>query len=131
MPDLDETPEMRQAEVDRIQSKMLKRNFFVMFRQVVDPAKFRPALRDHLVWLIDLERQGFILASGPAFKPDGAPATGMTVFRVASFEHAQALAASDPVCRAGGAEFHIHRWSVGAGRVSVSINFSDQTCGFD
>jgi hypothetical protein len=129
--DAEETAEMRQAEVARIQEKMLKRSFFVMFRQVVDAAKFRPALRDHLRWLIDLEHKGVIFASGPAFKPDDTPAPGMTIFRVATFDEAEKLAASDPVCIAGGAEFHIHRWSVGAGRLTVSVDFSDQTYRFD
>jgi uncharacterized protein YciI len=129
--DSPETAEMRQVDVDRIQAKMLKRTLFVMFRQVVDPAKFRPALRDHLLWLIKLEEEGLIFASGPAFKVDGSPAPGMTIFRVASFEEAATLAASDPVCLAGGAEFHIHRWSVGAGRLTLSVKFSDQTYRFD
>jgi uncharacterized protein YciI len=120
-----------QAEIDGLQAKMLKRSFFVMYRTVVDPVKFRQALPDHLRWLMDLEEKGLIFASGPAFKRDETPASGMTIFRASDFDHAEALAGSDPVCLAKAAQFHVHRWSVGAGRISVSIDFSDQTYKFD
>jgi hypothetical protein len=130
MAEVDQNKEMHEAEIARIQGKMLKRSFFVMFREVVDPAKFRQSLRDHLLWLIELEGNGLIFASGPAFSEDEKPAPGMTVFRAMSFRQAQELAASDPVCRSGAAKFHVIRWMVGAGRVSVSIDFSDQKYSF-
>jgi uncharacterized protein len=131
---MSETPNSQdplQAEIDRLQARMIKRSFFVMSRSVVDISKFRQALPDHLRWLMDLEDKGLIFASGPAFKRDDTPAPGMTIFRAADFKHAEELAASDPVCLARGAQFQLFRWTVGAGRISVSIDFSDQTYRFD
>lgn len=131
MSEAPDSPEALQAEIDGLQARMLKRAFFVMYRSVVDPQKFRRTLPDHLHWLMDLEDKGFIFASGPAFKSDDTPAPGMTIFRAQDFKHAEQLAASDPVCLAGAATFHIHRWMIGAGRISVSVDFSDQTYKFD
>jgi uncharacterized protein YciI len=131
MSEAPDSAEALQAEIDALQAKMLKRAFFVMYRSVVDPQKFRRMLPDHLRWLMDLEDKGLIFASGPAFKSDDTAAPGMTIFRARNFQHAEELAASDPVCLVGAATFHIHRWMVGAGRVSVSVDFSDQTYRFD
>ena len=131
MSETEDSRQALQAEIDRLQAKMLKRSFYVMSRTVVDGPKFKQALPDHLHWLIDLEDKGFIFASGPAFKRDDTPAPGMTIFRAADFEHAERLAASDPVCLAKAAQFQIFRWMVGAGRFSVSVDSSDQTYKFD
>lgn len=120
-----------QMEIDRLQARMLKRPFYIMSRTAVDGPKFKRALPDHLRWLMDLEEKGLIFASGPAFNRDDTPAPGMTIFRAADFAHAERLAASDPVCLANAAQFQIYRWIVGAGRFSVSVDFSDQTFKFD
>jgi uncharacterized protein YciI len=131
MSETEDSPQSLQAEIDRLQARMLKRSFYVMSRTVVDGPKFKRALPDHLRWLMDLEDKGLIFASGPAFKRDDTPAPGMTVFRATDFTHAERLAASDPVCLANAAQFQIVRWVVGAGRLSVSVDFSDQTYKFD
>jgi uncharacterized protein len=120
-----------QAEIDRLQAQMLKRSFYVMSRTVVDGPKFKQALPAHLRWLTDLEDKGLIFASGPAFRRDDTPAPGMTIFRATDFAHAELLAASDPACLANAAQFQIFRWMVGAGRFSVSVDFSDQTYRFE
>jgi uncharacterized protein YciI len=120
-----------QAQVAALREKMLKRSFFVMLRKIPDQSKLPPLLLAHYRWLIDLEQRGVLFASGPTFRSDGSPTAGMTVFRVADFQQADALAASDPFCMSGAASYEVQRWIVGTGRVSVAVNFSDQTAQFE
>ena len=115
------------AEVQALKEKMLQRQYFVMTRKMLDPGKLPPVLLDHYQWIIDLEKQDKVFASGPMFGKDGQQGVGMTVFRVDSWEEAEQLAAADPFYKAGAVGFDIQRWQVNEGRVNVSIDFSDQT----
>lgn len=118
------------AEVERLKALMIKRSLFVMFRTIVDGTRLGPVMLDHYRWIIALEKRGVVFASGPLFKPDGAQGVGMTVFRVADFEEAQALAEGDPFVTSGAAEFSLERWQVNEGRMTISFDFSDQTYAF-
>lgn len=115
------------SEVERLRAGMIQRSFFVMSRRIIAPERLQENMLDHFQWVIGLEKQGLVFASGPVFQKDGTPGVGMTVFRVSNFEAAEELAAGDPFCRSGAASFTIQRWQVNGGRLSVSIDFSDQT----
>lgn len=122
------TKEDRQAEVERLKERMIKRELFVMFRQMVAPGRIADVLLEHYRWIIALEKTGVVFASGPLSPKEGGPGVGMTVFRASSFEEAEALAAGDPFVTGGAAEFRIERWQLNEGRVTISIDYSDQTC---
>lgn len=124
-------PDESAAEVERLRAGMIQRSFFVMSRQIVAPERLHDAMLDHFRWVIGLEKQGLVFASGPVFQKDGTPGVGMTVFRVQNFETAEELASGDPFCKCGAAKFTIQRWQVNGGRLSVSIDFSDQTYTFE
>ena len=115
------------AEVARLKDRMLKRVFYVMRRRIVAPEKLSAAMLDHYRWIIALEKQGMVFASGPVSDSDGKPGVGMTVFRAEGFEEAARLAAGDPFCLCGAAEFDIVSWQVNEGRISLSADFSDQS----
>jgi uncharacterized protein YciI len=102
-----------------------------MFRTIVDPAKAKKVLLEHYRWIIGLEKEGVVFASGPLFADESAPGVGMTVFRVVDREAAAQLAFGDPFVTSGAATFEIKRWQINEGRISVSIDFSDQTYRFD
>lgn len=119
------------AEVARLKGAMLQKSFYVMRRRMVAPEKLLAAMLDHYRWIIDLEKRGLVFASGPVFERDDRPGVGMTVFKVENFEEAEELAAGDPFCICGAAEFEIARWQVNEGRISVTIDFSDQSFSID
>lgn len=119
------------AEIERLKSTMIMRSFFVMFRTIVDPAKGKSAALEHYRWIIGLEKQGLVFASGPLFTDENTLGAGMTVFRVGNREAAAQLAAGDPFITSGAATFEIKRWQINEGRINVSIDFSDQTYRFD
>jgi len=121
----------RQIEVELLKSKMLMKSYFVMFRRIVAREKLNAVMLDHYKWVIDLEKRNLILASGPVYQRDGGPGVGMTVFKVADWESAHALAETDPFCLAGAAEFDVCRWQINEGRISLTIDFSDQTYRFE
>ena len=68
------------AEVEAIKSKMLKKSYYLMFRNVVDGSRVPDLMLDHYQWLINLEKQGKVFASGPMFDKDGEKSAGVTVF---------------------------------------------------
>jgi hypothetical protein len=128
---LSDHAEDRKRQVERLKERMLKRSFFVMFRQLLDPSKLPDQMLAHYQWIIGLEKRGLVFASGPLFKPDGAAGVGMTVFRVSDFKEAAALAGSDPFCISGATSYELKRWQINEGRVSLSMDFSDQQSRFD
>lgn len=118
-------------EIERLKSRMLMKSYYVMFRDVVDRSKMAAAALDHYRWIIGLEKQGRVFASGPLFEADGSQGTGMTVFRADSVEEASTLAASDPFCVCGGVTFTIRRWQLNEGRLQLHLDLSDQTYSLD
>ena len=114
-------------EIERLKSRMIMRSFYVMFRTIVDSTRIQAAMLDHYRWIIDLEKQGLVFASGPLFAEEGRPGVGMTIFRVPDGAAADALAAGDPFVLSGGATFEIKRWQINEGRVTIAVDFSDQT----
>jgi uncharacterized protein YciI len=106
---------------------MWKKSYYVMTRSLIDPEKIKPNLLEHYRWMIQMEKENLVFASGPLFKQDGSQGVGMTVWRVDSFDEAEGLAAQDPFVIGGGVDFKIQRWQINEGRVNVSVDFSDQT----
>ena len=123
MPDID-------PKVKALKDQMLQKSYYVMFRTVEDRSKIRPVLLDHYQWMIRLEKENKVLASGPMFKNDGTQGVGMTVFRCDSFTDAEALAAQDPFVVSGAVSFEVQRWQINEGRINVSVDFSDQSYNF-
>lgn len=114
-------------EVAALKEKMWQKNYYVMTRSMRDPSKIKPVLLEHYQWMIQMEKDDLVFASGPLFKQDGSPGVGMTVWRVESFEEADRLAAQDPFVSNGGVDYEIQRWQINEGRVNVSVDFSDQS----
>ena len=117
-------------EVERLKSRMLAKTYFVMSRDIVDQTALQPLMLAHYRWVIGLEKTGLILGSGPLFAADGAQGVGMTIFRCEDHAAAVALASGDPFVTGGAARFHVQRWQVNEGRVTLSLDFSDQTFSF-
>lgn len=114
-------------EITRLKWRMLMKSYYVMFRNIIDRSKLPEALLPHYRWIIELEKQGHVFASGPLFADDNGPGVGMTVFRTSSFEETAALAAQDPFVLSGAATFEIKRWQLNEGRISIQIDLSDQS----
>ena len=112
-------------EVKSLKDKMLRKSYFLMFREIVDDSRVPELMLEHYRWLIGLEKEGKVFASGPIFEKGGQQGVGMTVFSVASWDEAEGLAAEDPFCLSGAMSFVIKRWQVNEGRINIAIDFSD------
>ena len=115
------------AEVEAIKSKMLQKSYYLMFRNVLDGSRVPGLMLDHYRWLIGLEKQGKVFASGPVFDKDGEKSAGVTVFSTETWEEAESLAAEDPFCASGAMEFSLKRWQINEGRINIAVDFSDST----
>ena len=115
------------AEVEAIKSKMLQKSYYLMFRNVLDGGRVPGLMLDHYRWLIGLEKQGKVFASGPMFDKDGEKSAGVTVFSTETWEEAESLVAEDPFCASGAMEFSLKRWQINEGRINIAVDFSDST----
>lgn len=119
---------MNDAEkVKTLKDRMWKKQYYLMFRTVENPDRIPGVLLSHYEWMIAMEKEGHVFASGPIFDKGGEQGVGLTVFRAENWEQAEALAAGDPFVQSGAVTFEIKRWQVNEGRIKVSIDFSDQT----
>jgi uncharacterized protein YciI len=121
------TPEERAAEVQRIRSTMILQDYYIMHRRPVAPERKADVMLEHFQWLVRLEKEGHILVTGGIFMRDGTQSEGLTILRAADWDAAEALAASDPLILAGANSYHIERFRLGAGRITVSVDFSHQS----
>ena len=111
-------------------SAMLAKNVYVIVTKQVDPSTpiAREMMQAHLSRQVELEKAGIMFAAGPMFA-DGAQAAeaGMIVVRAASFAEADAIAAADPLHKAGLRAYTLRRWRINEGSYTVTVNYSDQT----
>ena len=113
--------EMKIAELTK---GMLRLKLFVIF-SFGKGLDLRPYLADHLIYMIELEREGKLFASGPF--GDGTRGDGMTIVRAANEQEARAVALRDPFVTNGIRTFRIEPWTVMEGSLSVTVNFSDRS----
>jgi hypothetical protein len=98
-------------------------------KTVVDREKAAPLLQAHLEYQVRLEKQGVMFGAGPLRNPDGSRADlGLIIIRAASADEARRTADSDPMHQAGARTYTLHEWTLNEGRLTVSIDLSDQRC---
>ena len=84
-----------------------------------------PHLAEHLDYLIALEAEGKIFASGPTNAPGSGD--GLTVLKVDTEEEARAIAEADPLVKKAGRSFTLHPWTVNEGQMTVTVSFSQMS----
>lgn len=89
-------------------------------------------LDDHLAWMLDLERAGHVLGSGPLLEGPGvAPGSGLTVLRASDAATAEGLARQDPFVIADLRGFDVLRWRLMEGSLTVRLSFGTSTYQLD
>ena len=115
--------------VAELTQRMLRKKLYVVMSTAKGgPEQLKPHLAAHLEYMIALEKQGVVFASGPFSGADGNPGRiGMTILRAANAAEARKFAEADPFYIAGLRTFDVHEWTVMEGTVAIRVNFSDQT----
>jgi uncharacterized protein YciI len=117
-------PSPTEMKIAGLTKGMLRLKLFVIF-SFGKGLDLKPYLADHLTYMIELEREGKLFASGPF--GDGTRGDGMTIVRAANEEEARAVALRDPFVTNGIRTFRIEPWTVMEGSLSVTVNFSDRS----
>lgn len=108
---------------------MLRRKLYVVLSKgAATQAQLGELLADHLDYMIGLEKQGVLFASGPLTAAPGQPlGDGLTILRAASEDEARRIASADPFVINKLRSFEVREWTVMEGSFGVKLNFSDQT----
>src|SRR5581483_6850087 len=117
-------PSATESRIAELTKGMLRLKLWVIFSHGKG-LDLKPYLADHLAYMIALEREGKLFASGPF--GDGTKGDGMTIVRAASEDEAREIALRDPFVVNGIRTFKIEPWTVMEGSLSVTINFSDRS----
>ena len=112
-------------------SRLLGRDYWLVLyvpAHSTDQAAIDARVEEHVGWLLELERDDVIFASGPLLSGPGTrPGAGATVLRAPDEDTAWRIAASDPFVRAGLRTFDVHRWRLNEGSIGVRISLGTAT----
>lgn len=118
---------VQDPDVARLLQPMLKRSLFVA---ITEPVPGGPPISDHLLAHLEsqiaLEKAGMLVAAGPLAGADGKP-RGMWVLRCADRDEAIRVLDADPLHQRGCHRYQLHQWQVNEGRISITVDFSDQS----
>lgn len=117
-------PSATEKKIAELTKGMLRLRLFVVFSSGKG-LDLKPYLVEHLEYMIGLERQGKLFASGPF--GDGTKRDGMTILRAADEAEARELALRDPFVVNGIRTFRIEPWTVMEGSLNVTVHFSDRS----
>lgn len=110
------------ARIAELTANMLNLKLFVIISRGKG-LDLRPHLVAHLEYMIGLERDGRLFASGPMSPPGSG--NGLTILRVATEEEAHAIAQADPFVINGIRDFTVETWTIMEGSMNLALNFTD------
>jgi hypothetical protein len=93
-----------------------------------DQAAIEARVEEHVGWLLGLERDDVLLASGPLLSgPGTGPGSGVTIIRAPDEDSARQIADGDPFVRHGLRTFELYRWRLNEGSVGVRVSLGTGT----
>jgi uncharacterized protein YciI len=118
-----------EERIRHLTQRMLRKKLYVVLSKGAATAdQIADVLPQHLEYMIGLEKQGLLFASGPLSAQTGEPAgDGLTILRAASAAEAHKIASADPFVIDKLRSFEVREWTVMEGSLEVKINFSDQS----
>lgn len=118
-----------EERIRQLTKGMLRKKLYVVLSKGgATPEQLGAVLPEHLEYMIGLEKQGVLFASGPLGTTPGNPVgDGLTVLRAASEDDARRIASADPFVLNKIRTFEVREWTVMEGSLGVRVNFSDQS----
>ena len=109
-------------------NKLRKRLWVVITKAVAPREQLDQMLGAHLEHQIRLEKEGIMFGAGPLFNADGSPSgTGMIIIRAENEAAARRIADQDPFHNSGLRTYALQQWSLNEGRITLTIDYSDQS----
>jgi hypothetical protein len=123
----------RDLSAEELMGRMLRKQLWVVITKAVKPPEeVRKHLKAHLDYQIRIEKEGIMYGAGPANPPgDPKPVFGLIVIRAKDEAEARRIADADPMHASGVRTYELYTWSLNEGRISVTLDFSDQTFQFN
>ena len=118
-----------EERIRQLTKGMLRKKLYVVLSKgAATPDQIGAILPDHLEYMIGLEKQGVLFASGPLTAAPGQPAgDGLTVLRAANADEARKIASADPFVINKLRSFEVREWTVMEGSLGLRVNLSDQS----
>jgi uncharacterized protein YciI len=118
-----------EERIQQLTKSMLRKKLYVILSKgSATPEQIGAVLPDHLEYMIGLEKNGALFASGPLTATDGKMAgDGLTILRAASIDAARTIALADPFVKNKLRTFEVREWTVMEGSLSIKVNLSDQS----
>ena len=118
-----------EERIRQLTARMLRKKLYVILSKGgATPEQIAAVLPQHLEYMIGLEKNGVLFASGPLTAAQGQPVgDGLTIVRVASADEARAIADADPFVTSKLRTFEVREWTVMEGSLGLKVNFSDQS----
>ena len=110
------------SDASALLARMLKKPLYLMIRTFTVPERVPELLAEHLTYMLKLEAEGVLFASGPTHDASEQPTGSVTVLRADSFGAARALAELDPFVREGILTYSLHRWTLMEGSLQVRVS---------
>jgi uncharacterized protein YciI len=118
-----------EERIRQLTSGMLRKKLYVVLSKgAATPEQIGALLPQHLEYMIGLEKNGALFASGPLADAEGKTrGDGLTVIRAANAADARKIAEQDPFVANKLRTFELREWTVMEGSLGIRINLSDQT----
>lgn len=116
------------ADVLKACEAMLRKQLYVIFTKPTNGMEPVLAnLEQHLTFQIDLEKRGIMFGAGPMWNDaeDAWEGEGMVIVRAASLDEAKAIAATDPMHKAGARSYTVRPWLLNEGTITVKLSYSN------
>ena len=123
--------DVTESPADLLGRMMAAEYYLIESRMLADPSELGPKLMEHLRFMIELEKEGTLLLSGPLYDRDGKmTGEGVTIIRAEPFDAAEQIARRDPFVVAGLREPRVRRWVANEGRINITLDLSDRSASF-
>jgi uncharacterized protein YciI len=121
-----------EERIRQLTQRMLRKKLYVVLSKGnATTDQIGTVLPQHLEYVIGLEKDGVLFASGPLTAAAGLPAgDGLTILRAGSIEQARTIASADPFVINKLRTFEVREWTVMEGSLGLKVNFSDQSLEF-
>jgi uncharacterized protein len=118
-----------EERIRQLTQRMLRKKLYVVLSKGgATQEQIGEVLPQHLEYMIGLEKNGVLFASGPLTAAAGQPAgDGLTILRAANPEEARTIASADPFVINKLRTFEVREWTLMEGSFGVKLNFSDQS----